>query len=74
MCHRSQAFDLLFSLSSSPSSLLLSMVFDPRLYFSHWHLKSSGKLKPRHRNVEGKEEKKAPSVCMFCILFLLLTV
>lgn len=66
MCHRSQAFDLLFSLSSSPSSLLLSMVFDPRLYFSHWHLKSSGKLKPRHRNVEGKEEKKS-TFCMYVL-------
>lgn len=58
MCHWSQVFDLLFSLSSSPSSLLLRMVFGLRLYFSDWHLKSSGKLMPRHRNVEGKEKKK----------------
>lgn len=55
MSHWSQAFDLLFSLSSSPSSLLLKMVFGLRLYFSDWHLKSSGKLMPRHRNVEGKD-------------------
>lgn len=51
-------------------------MFGLRLYFSDCHLKSSGKLMPSRRNVEGKEKKKkkAPSVCIFCILFLLLTV
>lgn len=65
MCHWSQDFDLLFSLSSSPSSLLLRMVFGPRLYFSDWRLKSSGNLMPRHRNVEGRKRKS--TFCMYVL-------